>query len=726
MATALDLIKQEEEKNQKKRKEALDAKKKADKEKLAALRKYGEIELARRQEEWVKTRDALVKDIANSGGVKNPQNATKLDQLNKILKDLDGIDSTLKRLQGTTTAQGNRPTGVPADAKFNSVTGTWTAGTRTWDKTGKETTKAEEVKNFETKNGVLYFKGKAYNGEYEGKNYKDGKVVVSTNEKPKGDKGPSGPTTATGPTGPTGITGPTGATTITGATGDINKIFELAQKYGDIDEIFKTNTQLRDLLTKAIGKIEDPNDDYTVDRFVSELKGTNWWGENAGIVKQRIFLKNQYNKALAKLDKNAPDYAQKVAALRDTNDYGRGLQTLEERIQSFALQELGRKLDTAELENISTGLYDLGFENNDLRIANKINQLITSTGAIQGTVGQNLQLLREAARQNGLDLEKDFSGLSTGWLRQIAEGKSINDFYQIIRDKAAQKQNGYVRDLMRTGYNLRDIYGTYIGLIADTFNVDQNTISLNDPLLQGVFNDKGGITFSDFLTKVRSDARFKGTPGEAGVKDFRSAVADRAKALGVTLDDAAIDDVVNNSMALGIGAGSSLVDKLIRAKFRYVPGAITGGAAGLGLAALRQTAAANGIDLDKQFGGELQTWLNNLLQGESVETYKNIIRQTAKLGLPDKVGALLDQGVDLETIYSPYRNIMAATLEINPTTISLSDPVLRSAINQEGEMSIYDYQRALRKDPRWQYTDNARQDVSNAALSTLRDFGIMG
>jgi hypothetical protein len=69
---------------------------------------------------------------------------------------------------------------------------------------------------------------------------------------------------------------------------------------------------------------------------------------------------------------------------------------------------------------------------------------------------------------------------------------------------------------------------------------------------------------------------------------------------------------------------------------------------------------------------------------------------------------------------------MAKVLEINSETIRLDDPVLRSAITSQGEMSLYDYQRALRKDPRWQYTNNAREDVSNSALQVLRDFGFQG
>jgi hypothetical protein len=41
-------------------------------------------------------------------------------------------------------------------------------------------------------------------------------------------------------------------------------------------------------------------------------------------------------------------------------------------------------------------------------------------------------------------------------------------------------------------------------------------------------------------------------------------------------------------------------------------------------------------------------------------------------------------------------------------------------------MSLYDYQKMLRKDNRWQYTDQAKQEVSQTALKVLRDFGFQG
>lgn len=150
------------------------------------------------------------------------------------------------------------------------------------------------------------------------------------------------------------------------------------------------------------------------------------------------------------------------------------------------------------------------------------------------------------------------------------------------------------------------------------------------------------------------------------------------------------------------------------------------GAAGKTITDLQEVARANGLDLNKAFGSSLPSWLQAINKGEDIETYKRIIRGVAKLGLPDKVGALLDQGADLESIYNPYRRQMATLLETTEDAISLDDPLLRSAIGPDKEMSLYDFKRVIRKDPRWQYTDNAREDMSSTALNLLRNFGFQG
>lgn len=195
---------------------------------------------------------------------------------------------------------------------------------------------------------------------------------------------------------------------------------------------------------------------------------------------------------------------------------------------------------------------------------------------------------------------------------------------------------------------------------------------------------------------------------------------------GATLADDEIRSFAEQIYDSGQDADIATVRSLLRDKIVTGKDGVLGGRAGKNLAELTKTAKANGLDLNKAFGGQVQNWLQSIEQGESVDTYKQIIRSVAKLGLPDKVGGLLDQGVDLETIYSPYRRQMASLLEVDEDAISLDDPLLRAAIGPDKEQTLYDYKKMIRKDPRWQYTDNAREEVSDIALEVLRDFGFQG
>lgn len=201
------------------------------------------------------------------------------------------------------------------------------------------------------------------------------------------------------------------------------------------------------------------------------------------------------------------------------------------------------------------------------------------------------------------------------------------------------------------------------------------------------------------------------------LKEFSVALRRKLAPYGITVTDQQIsdyyirgidDDVILDELIGGISAKGAA------------------GVAGDALGTLRTTARANGFDLDKDFGNQIDGWLQRIARGENIEDFNRLIRQQAKLGLPEKVGALLDEGLDLSNIYAPYRNTMAALLEVTPDSINLDDPILRSAYGQDKEMSIFDFKRAVRKDPRWQYTDNAREEVSSAALGVLRDFGFQG
>ena len=138
---------------------------------------------------------------------------------------------------------------------------------------------------------------------------------------------------------------------------------------------------------------------------------------------------------------------------------------------------------------------------------------------------------------------------------------------------------------------------------------------------------------------------------------------------------------------------------------------------------LLATAKANGITLNQ---AQIDGWTKDIQNGKDINTIKSQIRGSAALGYPDSIKKMIADGTDLDTVYAPYRNRMAAILEVTPDSIDLNDPALRMAIGPDKEMSLYDFQRQLRKDNRWQYTDQAKEEVSGAALRVLQDFGFQG
>jgi hypothetical protein len=138
---------------------------------------------------------------------------------------------------------------------------------------------------------------------------------------------------------------------------------------------------------------------------------------------------------------------------------------------------------------------------------------------------------------------------------------------------------------------------------------------------------------------------------------------------------------------------------------------------------LQETARNNGLTL---LPSQIESYRLRLQNGEKVETIQANIRANVANTMPDNVKKLMDAGNDLTEIYQPYRQSMATILELPIDKIDLNDPTLTNAITDKGNMTIFDFKKSLRKDPRWQYTDNARETVSSGLTTVLKDFGFMG
>lgn len=91
----------------------------------------------------------------------------------------------------------------------------------------------------------------------------------------------------------------------------------------------------------------------------------------------------------------------------------------------------------------------------------------------------------------------------------------------------------------------------------------------------------------------------------------------------------------------------------------------------------------------------------------------------------------LDGGATIQDIAEPYMQRMADLLELNPQTFTARERTIQKALKAKGKdgkpaaMSLQDFEDMVRKDKRWQYTNNAREQVMGITEGLLRDFGLV-
>ena len=265
------------------------------------------------------------------------------------------------------------------------------------------------------------------------------------------------------------------------------------------------------------------------------------------------------------------------------------------------------------------------------------------------------------------------------------------------------------------GRGTGEVPTTTISPVADA------TVYINNAFKRSGINRDATVEEVTSLTKVLNDAenRFKKSTKGGVTKDL---LGDRTQFITNLITTGKYVDPNTGKTIKGVKKDVLDASKILGtlSKSAQVFKADT---RSLTVQSLQSTANANGITLSPQ---QLDQYALDIQNGKDVKVIQSQIRNLAGLGMPDSVKKLLAEGTDLDTIYSPYKTTMATVLELSPESISFTDPVLRSAIGANGEVPLYDFQRALRKDARWQYTNNAREDVFQSVGKVLQDFGFQG
>ena len=266
----------------------------------------------------------------------------------------------------------------------------------------------------------------------------------------------------------------------------------------------------------------------------------------------------------------------------------------------------------------------------------------------------------------------------------------------------------------------------------------------NDPELWDLLQEatKGNWTDTRFVAKFKATKWYK-KHGETyrtnmGLKftdpasyrerltTTRSMVNNLAGQWGARLTDRELDKYSERAFMLGWDEGQIL--NIIAKEVTPGRGGHYGGELSGIESQLRQTAAANGITLNKN---QTKTWMRQIVRGEAdVRTYDSYIRDLAAKTF-SAYGQEIKAGMNVVDVASPYVQSMASILELNPTSVGMDDRTIRKAMthrNEKGEaqpMSIADFEDSLRGDKRWQYTDQAHEQMQGYAIEMGKMWGVL-
>lgn len=139
---------------------------------------------------------------------------------------------------------------------------------------------------------------------------------------------------------------------------------------------------------------------------------------------------------------------------------------------------------------------------------------------------------------------------------------------------------------------------------------------------------------------------------------------------------------------------------------------------------IRTTWSQFGLDISD---ATLAQWSKEIAAGrQTLGGLDNEARNYAKQTYP-AFAAQLDSGMNMQQIADPYLQTMANTLELSGGTLSLKDPSIKKALQgSNGQpMAMWEFERALKNDARWQYTKQAKNETYGVLEQVGKDWGFL-
>lgn len=262
------------------------------------------------------------------------------------------------------------------------------------------------------------------------------------------------------------------------------------------------------------------------------------------------------------------------------------------------------------------------------------------------------------------------------------------------------------------------LYGPELKVVYDLWTTGKITDALN-----AYYNTKWykslGKTAADRYTLKKNQPDVYANELQA----YKISQKQRLSRVGVKIDDAQLEGYLEQAFDGSLTDGQ--LDAVLVKSTSF--GAKFGGDTLTKIQNFREYANSFGVSYDEKV---YSRWGADLFAGKITDSeIEQQIRQESASAFP----ALSDQimkGTSLDALASSYKNTMATLLEIDADSIGYNDTTLRKALQYVGPdgkpavKPLWQFEKDLKMDPRWQYTNNARNTIDSLSLKVLQDWGL--
>ena len=205
-------------------------------------------------------------------------------------------------------------------------------------------------------------------------------------------------------------------------------------------------------------------------------------------------------------------------------------------------------------------------------------------------------------------------------------------------------------------------------------------------------------------------------------------VRDKAGQLGLGWTEDYINEV--SQMFLHWGLSDKEQTDFYASRIDYTPGKMGGTPAAVEMQ-VNKAAGDYGLKLTNS---QVSQYVSGIMHESYTEdNIKSFMKDMAKSKYAGMAG-FLDQGMTVRQVAAPYVSSYSNLLEVNGDTVDLNDNIIQQALQgtpaapgQPPQMkSVYQFERDVRRDPRWLRTKNARDSIVSAGQGVLKDMGLVG